>query len=362
VPPTYRFDIRIEEDLVEEIARIVGFENIPAVPPMAAATMHLSPETSRSAHTVRAEMSLLGYQEVINFSFVEEQWEIDMANNEDPIRLLNPIASQLAVMRSTLLPGLIANIRYNANRKQSRARVFELGRIFKRDDSVIDGPLTVAGVHQPQYLAGAAWGPFVEEQWGIVGRHVDFYDVKHDVETLFASRAAELKFLKDTHPALHPGQSARILLGNHAIGWLGTMHPKWVQAQEFTNAPVMFEISLEALQAVPMPVVQELSRQPVVQRDMAVWVLADKPVGALLDTITTTIASHPELAVIRDVKLFDVWRDKSAVAQAEVAKEKSLAFRFWLQDTDVTLDDARVDACLLQIRNSLESAHQARQR
>jgi phenylalanyl-tRNA synthetase beta chain len=324
--------------------------------------MRLTAETSRSAHTIRAEMSLLGYQEVINFSFVEEQWEKDMAGNQDPIRLLNPIASQLAVMRSTLIPGLVANIRYNANRKQTRARVFELGRVFSRDDTVPDGPLTVAGVHQPQYLAGAAWGPFADEQWGIAGRNVDFYDVKHDVETLFSSRASALQFVKDMHPALHPGQSARIVLAGQAIGWLGTMHPKWVQEQEFSSAPVLFEVSLAALQAVPMPNVQELSRQPIVQRDMAVWVSADKTVGALLATITATIAAHPELSVVRDVKLFDVWRDKTPDAQAEAVKEKSLAFRFLLQDTDVTLDDARVDACLLQIRTALESTHQARQR
>lgn len=362
IPPTYRFDIRIEEDLIEEIARIVGFENIPAVPPIAPATMRLDPETTRSAHTLRSEMSLLGYQEVINFSFVEEPWEHEMAGNLDPIRLLNPIASQLAVMRSTLIPGLVANIRYNANRKQNRVRVFELGRVFSRDATVADGPLTVAGVNQPQYLAGAAWGPVADDQWGIASRNVDFYDVKHDVETLFASSAADLKFVKDNHPALHPGQSSRILLDNKPIGWIGTLHPKWVQAQEFSSAPVMFEVTVDALQSVPMPLVQELSRQPVVQRDMAVWVADDMPVGVLLDTIHATIARHPELSVVRDVRLFDVWRDKSADANPDAVKEKSLAFRFWLQDTEVTLDDARVDACLLQVRTALETTHQARQR
>jgi phenylalanyl-tRNA synthetase beta chain len=260
------------------------------------------------------------------------------------------------------MPGLVANIRYNANRKQNRVRVFELGRVFSRDATVEDGPLTVAGVNQPQYLAGAAWGPVADDQWGVSSRNVDFYDVKHDVETLFASRAAELKFVKDTHPALHPGQSARILLDSKPIGWIGTLHPKWVQAQEFSSAPVMFEVTVDALQSVPMPLVQELSRQPVVQRDMAVWVAADMPVGALLDTIHETIARNPELSVVRDVRLFDVWRDKSADANPDAVKEKSLAFRFWLQDTEVTLDDARVDACLLQVRTALETTHQARQR
>ncbi len=357
-PPSYRFDLRIEEDLIEEVARIVGFENIPAVPPSAPATMRMAPETLRSAHTVRAEMASLDYQEVINFSFVEESWEHDMAGHADPIRLLNPIASQLAVMRSTLLPGLIANIRYNANRKQTRVRVFELGRVFRRDPAVSDGPLTVAGVHQPQHLAGAAWGPAVDDQWALPGRAVDFFDVKHDIESLFASRAADLKFISASHPALHPGQTAKIFLNDQPIGWLGALHPKWVQLQELNSAPVMFEVTLEALQSVPMPCVQELSRQPLVHRDMAVWVPAQTPAGTLLDTIYATIAANPDLAVIRDVRLFDVWRDPSK----DAADEKSLAFRFTLQDTDVTMDDARVDACLTKIRLALESAHQARQR
>src|SRR5690606_34319442 len=121
------------------------------------------------------------YQEVINFAFVEEAWELDYAGNADPIRLLNPIASQLAVMRSSLIGGLLANIAYNANRKQSRVRVFELGRVFARDSSVADGDLAVAGVSQPVRLAGAAWGPAVDEQWGAASRQVDFYDVKKDV-------------------------------------------------------------------------------------------------------------------------------------------------------------------------------------
>jgi phenylalanyl-tRNA synthetase beta chain len=357
-PPSYRFDIRIEEDLIEEIARIVGFENIPTIPPTAPATMRLAPETVRSPHTVRAEMASLGYQEVVNFSFVEDTWEHDMAGQKDPIRLLNPIASQLAVMRSTLMPGLIANIRYNANRKQTRVRVFELGRVFMRDATVTDGPLTVAGVHQPQCLAGAAWGPVADDQWAQKSRPVDFFDVKHDVETLFASRATHLNFVSDNHPALHPGQTARIMLDGQPIGWIGALHPRWVQLQELNSAPVVFEVSLAALQSVPMPTVLELSRQPLVHRDLAVWVNSQTPVGALLDTIHATIAGNTELAVVRDVQLFDVWRDPSN----DHADEKSLAFRFMLQDTEVTLDDARVDACLNAIRQALESVHHARQR
>src|SRR5690554_283454 len=157
-PPSYRFDLFIEEDLIEEVARVYGFERIPDLPPVARAKMLVSPEGKRSPHALRARMAGLDYQEVINFSFVEEAWERDYAGNDNPIRLINPIASQLAVMRSSLIGGLLANIVHNANRKQSRVRVFELGRVFLRDPSVPDGDLSVAGVRQPQYLSAAAWG------------------------------------------------------------------------------------------------------------------------------------------------------------------------------------------------------------
>ena len=357
-PPSYRFDIMIEEDLIEEVARIVGFESIPAVAPIARAIMRAHPESHRTAHTIRADMAALDYQEVVNFAFVDADWETEIAGCAAPIKLLNPIASQLAVMRSTLLTGLIANIRYNANRKQSRVRVFELGRVFMRDASVTDGPLTVAGVHQPQYLAGAAWGPVADEQWGQPAREVDFFDVKRDVESLYGVRASQLTFEAQSHSALHPGRSARILLAGQAIGWIGELHPRWVQAQDLSSAPVLFEVTLESLQSVSLPDVGELSRQPVVQRDLAVWVPAGVEVGAMLATIHAAIASDPTLAVVRQVRLFDVWRDPSA----QSAQEKSLAFRLWLQDSDVTLDDARVDECIGRIRAALESAHQARPR
>jgi phenylalanyl-tRNA synthetase beta chain len=357
-PPSFRFDIAIEEDLIEEVARIIGFDNIPANPPVAAAVMRQAPEIQRSAHTIRAEMAGLDYQEVINFSFVEDVWEHDMLGTKDPIRLLNPIASQLAVMRTSLLPGLVANIRYNANRKQSRVRVFELGRVFSRNDQVKDGPLTVAGIEQPQKLAGAVWGGTNPDQWGLATKNVDFFDVKRDVEVLLDGRLADLRFVALAHPLLHPGRSAQILLDGKQIGLIGELHPKWVQEQELGTAPVLFELTYDSLCTIAMPTVKELSKQPVVQRDLAIWVSTDKTVQSLLDTIGRTIAADESLRVVQDVRLFDQWKDPSKQA----AEEKSLAFRFSLQDTEVTLDDARVDACVVKIRQALETEHQARPR
>src|SRR5699024_6317258 len=169
-PPSYRFDLRIEEDLIEEVARIYGFERIPDVPPKARAYVNVLSEHQRSPHALREALAALDYQEVINFAFVEENWEKTYHGNSDPIRLLNPIASQLAVMRSSLIAGLLANIEHNAKHRQSRVRVFELGRVFCRDTQVKDGDQTVAGVSQPTYIAGAAWGPVVPEQWGVTRR------------------------------------------------------------------------------------------------------------------------------------------------------------------------------------------------
>ena len=165
-PPSFRFDIEIEEDLIEEVARIYGFENIPTVPPMARAKMFSQPEVRRGNHALRRLAAAQDYQEVVNYSFVEADWERDYAGNTDPVRLVNPIASHLSVMRSSLIASLVANIVHNANRKQTRVRLFELGRVFTRDAAAQDGPLAVAGVRQPLMLAGAAWGPAVEEQWG----------------------------------------------------------------------------------------------------------------------------------------------------------------------------------------------------
>lgn len=359
-PPSYRFDLEIEEDLIEEVARIYGFESIPDVPPMARAKMFSQPEVRRGAHALRRLTAAQDYQEVVNYSFVEADWERDYAGNDNPVRLVNPIASHLSVMRSSLIGGLVANIRHNANRKQSRVRLFELGRVFVRDAAAQDGPLEVAGVRQPMKLAGAAWGPAVEEQWGVPTRHVDFFDVKMDVESLFGARGRRLRFEAAAHPALHPGRGARVMLDGKQVGWIGELHPRWAQQADLAHAPVVFELDVDALSEGELPQVRELSRQPVVVRDLALWVDEDVTVQSMLDTVAAAVKADAQLAVVQDARVFDVWRDKAQ--GSEPVAEKSLAFRFWLQDTEVTLDEARVADCLARIKQALVAAHGARQR
>ncbi|MBK4734142.1 phenylalanine--tRNA ligase subunit beta [Noviherbaspirillum pedocola] len=338
-PPTYRFDIDIEEDLIEEIARVYGFENIPAQPPVAANAMRIRPENQRSLFTIRRELADLDYQEVVNFSFVEESWEQDFANNTNPIRLLNPIASQMSVMRSTLIGGLIANVRYNLNRKNNRVRIFEIGSAFLRDSQSQDGPLSVAGYVQPKRVAALAYGQALTEQWGAPARNVDYFDVKADLEAMFD--ADSLRFARTNHPALHPGRSAAVMFEGREIGLIGELHPRWQQKYELPLAPVLFEVDALALQAQRVPVYQEISKFPAVNRDLALLVKSHVQSQDLLDVFSSEKLSNPLGRLVQAIVLFDEYRGKGLQND-----EKSLAFRFTLQDTQTTLNDNNVDAAM----------------
>ncbi|HYN27902.1 MAG TPA: phenylalanine--tRNA ligase subunit beta, partial [Burkholderiales bacterium] len=302
-PPSYRFDIEIEEDLIEEVARVYGFERIPAHPPVAPTAMLPLSGCRRSLHDLRLLMAAAEYQEVVNYSFVDASWEADFAGNDDPIRLLNPIASQMAVMRSTLIGGLVATVAYNLNRKLERVRVFEVGRAFLRDPTVRDGELDVAGIRQPMRVAAVAYGSALEEQWGVVARAVDFFDVKNDLETLIAPRRA--RFDPVTHPALHPGRGAQVILDDAAIGWIGELHPKWQKKYELPEPLVAFEIDAEPLLRLPLPQYHEVSRFPPVRRDMSFSFDENMPVQAILDGL---LRAKP--AIVHEVRVFDVYRGK----------------------------------------------------
>ena len=336
-PPSYRFDIEIEEDLIEEVARVYGFERIPANPPAAPAAMRAEPESHRSLHAIRAQVAARDFQEVVNFTFVDPSWEADLAGNANPLRLLNPIASHQSAMRSSLIGGLVENIRYNMARKQSRVRVFEVGRAFLRDAKVRDGNLAVAGLAQPMRVAAAACGPSEEEQWGLPVRAVDFFDLKADVEALLWPRPA--RFEAAPHPALHPGRSARVLVEGSLIGWVGELHPRWQAKFELPQPAVVFELDAAALQHVPVPRPSESSRFPPVVRDIAVLVDAGLPVQALLDALLTE-----KPAIVRTVAVFDLYQGKSLPAG-----RKSLAFRIVMQDTEKTLTDAEADSAIAQM-------------
>ncbi len=351
-PPTWRFDIEIEEDLIEEVARVYGFENIPANPPFAASQMLAQPENTRSLWSVRHQLAHLGYQEVVNMSFVESQWETDFSGNDDQIRLQNPIASQMGVMRSSLIGSLVANVRYNLNRKAGRVRVFEAGAIFKRNPQAQDGPLAVAGFDQPKRLAAIAYGPAADEQWGIASRAVDYFDVKADLEALFAPLVP--RFVKTDHPALHPGRSARIELDGVDIGFIGELHPRWLQKYELPQAPVLFEVDAVAVQQRSVPKYEEISKFPGVTRDRALIVKHSVAAQDLIDTFRAEIAVNPAGKIVQAIVLFDEYRGAGLESD-----EKSLAFRFSLQDTQTTLQDDVVEALMEALTAAARQKHDA---
>jgi phenylalanyl-tRNA synthetase beta chain len=345
-PPTWRFDIEIEEDLIEEIARLHGYDNIPSPAPRGPLTMLVQPEAQRPTARIRQLLVDRGYQEVINFAFVEEGWEGDFAANANLIRLANPIASQMAVMRSTLFGGLISNLQTNLKRKQNRVRLFETGRIFHRDGMASP----VAGFRQPWQLAGLAYGNALPEGWGSGARKIDFFDVKGDLEALLAP--AELTFEKLLHPALHPGRSARVLMNQLEIGCIGELHPEWIQKYDLPNAPIVFELALDALKIVRVPAFAEMSKfQPVI-RDLAVVVDQNLALQDLLDGLANKLSP-----LVKDLQLFDIY-----VGKGVPENKKSLAFRIVMQDTQRTLLDTEVDAAMQQLMSILEQTFGAQLR
>lgn len=317
--PTHRFDIEIEEDLIEEVARLYGYEKLPDRPPLARIAMKSHKEGTRGAHDLRLEMAALGYQELINFSFVPEAWEKDFAGNDKPIRLLNPIASQLSVMRTQLVGGLVDILKYNLNRKAERVRVFELGRAFFPDETVTDGPWTVKGIRQPRHLAGLAYGDAADAQWGIPARAVDFYDVKGDIDRLIAP--LQVRYVKETFPGLHPGRSAGIYLGETRIGFLGELHPQIVRDYDLPHAAIVFEIEIDPMLDTGLPRYEAVSKFQPMRRDLAVVVPGDFEVQTIFDAVEKAVKADSRLAAVASFKLFDLYRPK-----AEEADEKSLAF------------------------------------
>ncbi len=372
-PPSFRFDLSIEADLIEELARLHGYDNIPALAPQAALTMLPYSELQRPLACTQQLMVARDYQEIVSYAFVEEQAERELCGNANPVALQNPIASNLAVMRSSLIVGLVGALRFNLNRKQARVRLFEVGACFAKVDARFPLPnppqhkaplsnsLPQAGertnvkgnlqslgeganeslreLHatendgyvQTQRLSGLAYGAAQPEQWGVTAKPVDFYDVKADVEALFAPQT--LRFIAATHPALHPGRSAQIYYGEQAVGWVGELHPHWQQQYDMPQPAVWFEVEIGALTRVVVPRMSEIPKSLSVRRDLAVLVDETVVAQTLLDAMRQISAPY-----VQEIALFDVYRGKGL----EQGK-KSLAFRVLLQDTQKTLTDFEIE-------------------
>ncbi|MFI4922647.1 MAG: phenylalanine--tRNA ligase subunit beta, partial [Burkholderiales bacterium] len=340
-PHSYRFDLAIEEDLIEELARVNGYEAIPATLPKAVQNMLPDSEILRSVVALRGILVARDYQEIISYSFVDELWEQDFCGNTNPVRLKNPLAGHLSVMRSSLAGSLIDCLRFNLSHKQPRIRLFEIGRCF----AAAGGNYT-----QPEKLGGLAYGDSLPEQWGAPARPVDFFDIKNDIEALFWPVSS--RFVKAEHTALHPGKSSQIWLGDKPVGWLGELHPKWQQKYQLPQAPLLFELELEALTTRALPQTVEVSKFPLVRRDIAVIVDASLSVQAILEDLRT---KKPPQVI--EIALFDLYQGKGVDSG-----KKSLAFRLLLQDTQKTMTDAEVEAAIAQLVQILQQQYQAKLR
>ena len=352
-PPSHRFDLEIEEDLVEEIARLYGYDNIPSRPPQATLAMLAAPERRRSLAELRRLLVDREYFEVVNFSFVDAQWERDFCGNTEPVVLENPIATQFDVMRSSLMGSLVANLRFNLARSLDRVRVFEAARCFLRSsvgEDPRDPARAVAGYYQPLRIAALAYGPAAAEQWGVPTRPVDFYDLKGDVEALLAPRQA--RFAPLSHPGLHPGRAASISVGGAEVGWLGELHPRWQQKYDLPQAPIVFELDIAAVSAADIPQYREISKFPPVIRDRSMEFAEGLSVAEILAEMTR---NRPP--IVQDIRVFDVYRG-GGVDRGK----KSLAFRVVMQDTARTLTDAEADAAMAQLTELLAAKFGAKLR
>jgi phenylalanyl-tRNA synthetase beta chain len=354
-PPSYRFDLQIEEDLIEEVVRMVGYQQLPATPPLAPITARIRPEARRSAFAVRRALAALGYQETINFSFVEERWEHELAGNPNPIKLLNPIASQMSVMRSSLIGSLLQVLKFNLDRKAGRVNVFEVGRVFLRDAYSQNTDTTVAGFDQPMRVAGLAYGPRETLQWGASDKGVDFFDVKGDVQALLAPLQAV--FAPAVHPAMHPGRCASVVIDGVAVGFVGELHPQWRQGYELAQAPIVFELALDAVLQRPVPGFQSVSKRQPVERDVAVIVAEAVTHSALM----AAIHGADTRGLLKSATLFDIYRPQQANAAMQLG-EKSLAVRLVLGSDDATLTDEQIEAAIKAVLDNLGSSLQARLR
>jgi phenylalanyl-tRNA synthetase beta chain len=340
--PSWRYDLLREEDLVEEVARVHGYNRAPRTHPAHTARIAPRSEQRRDAEALADSLVERGYHETVSYSFVDAAVEAEINPAAEPLALANPIASDLGVMRTSLWPGLLRTAAHNLNRQQERARLFERGvRFFAGDDG---------GLEQSEGLGLLAMGPRWPEQWSGDRTPVDFFDVKGDLEGLLAPLdSGRYRFVAAHHPALHPGQSARIEHAGTPIGWIGTLHPRLQQRLALTRAPVLAEVALAPLLEQPLPQFESVSKFPAIRRDLAVIVDDEVPAAALVESAR---AAAP--AELREVFVFDVYR-----GQGVDSGRKSIALGLILQGFSRTLTDSEVDRASHDVLNGLHGSHGA---
>ncbi|HVC37719.1 MAG TPA: phenylalanine--tRNA ligase subunit beta [Gammaproteobacteria bacterium] len=329
-PPSYRFDISREEDLIEEVGRMHGFDRIPAATLIAGVQPGQADEHRLSTSRLREALVQRGYSEVITYSFVPPALDSCLAGDGIAVELKNPISAEMSQLRRSLWPGLIQTLRYNLNRQQERARIFEYGRRYSLQGN---------DIKEEDCIAGLTYGRVEPEQWGIPERSATYEDMKSDVEALFAMVNTQAQFVRARHPALHPGRSAAICLGKHHLGWLGELHPELVRQLDLPAPAIVFELNRQALSKAHMPAFVPISRYPALRRDIAVVVPESVTASALQACVTE---ETPNL--LQEVLIFDIYRGPGIDSG-----RKSVALSLILQDSSRTLTDEAADTIMSQI-------------
>lgn len=336
--PTWRFDLAIEQDLIEEVARLYGYENIQAKPYSAALIPPAQSEARRSAARIRDALVARGWQEAVTYSFVDPKIQSRLTPDFVGIPLDNPIAETMAVMRTTLWTGLIGAWLHNHQRQMKRVRFFELAGTFaETEGSIIETPR----------LAGLAFGSAVTEQWSEKSRSVDFYDLKADVEALcaaFGGDVAAFQFERGSHPALHPGRTAALIRNGTTVGVLGELHPELVRSLDLPGAPQLFELDWSLLSAAKVPLAQPVPEFPAARRDLALIVDEAIPAQALIDAAKVAAGS----ANLKQAFVFDIYR-----GQGLRDGSKSVALGLIFQDYSRTLTIEEIDSQVLGIVTAL---------
>ncbi len=330
VAPSRRFDIAIEEDLIEEIARIHGYDAIPTAMPSGEIRIAAASETRVADADLRRQLAARDYREAINYAFVDAGLLASWSLAADAVALANPLSADLGVMRTSLLPGLVQALRHNMARQQPRVRLFELGRVFASRAGA-------APLETPR-IAAVCGGNASAEQWGVASRPVDFYDLKADLESLAAlgGQGSALRFLPASEPWLHPGRSAEAWRGAQRLGWIGHLHPRLLKALDLDTEVLAFELDLEPLAARAIPAAAGLSRYPLVRRDLALVVPDSVPWAAVEATLGAALGP-----LLREVRLFDVYRGTGLDPDT-----RSVAMGLILQDVSRTLTDHDADGAV----------------
>jgi phenylalanyl-tRNA synthetase beta chain len=343
--PTRRFDLAIEEDLIEEVARIHGYDAIPTTLPAAGMRLVSPTETKVDPATVRRHLAARDYLEAINYAFVDagllEQW----LATDGRVALANPLSAELGAMRTQLLPGLVASMARNTARQQARVRLFEIGTVF------VDAGAGRTPIETPR-IAAIATGDAHVEQWGSASRPVDFHDLKGDLDSLAAVAGAALSYRPAAASWAHPGRSAEVLRGGQSLGWIGQLHPRLQQATGLANDVLAFELDLAPLLEHTLPRATPLSRYPSVRRDLA-FVVAEQVPWAAVEASVKAAAG----ASLQGLRLFDRY-----VGKGMESGFKSLAMGLILQEESRTLTDRDVEQVISDVSAALQRDFDARMR